>query len=83
MSVIQQHLDAIAASMQLTLAQIDAARHAIRMTAPTTAPAHPPQCEGIPEEQCAFKDDGAKRAVMGGAYICTGCAARFDAHLGT
>jgi hypothetical protein len=74
--VLQRHLDAIAATLQLAQAQIEAARHALTLHVEQPAPERPERCVGTPDEQCALKDDSAKRALMGGAFACTGCGAQ-------
>lgn len=76
--LIRRHLDAIAASIQITLAHIEAARHANVIATPAPPPALPASCASTPEDQCGRRDEGARRPVMGGGAICTGCGERFD-----
>ncbi len=86
MSLIERHLDAISASVALLTAQIDAARHALRIAAPAqagqAAVTLPARCVGIPEAQCVLRDDAAGRQVMGGVTVCVGCQERLTSEIG-
>jgi hypothetical protein len=79
--LIQKHLDAIAATMQIGLAQIDAARHALN-TPPTTTemPAArlsiPERCNGVDKNLCAEQDgEWVSKATLAdfSAAKCKGC----------
>lgn len=78
-ALLAKHLDAIAASLQLLLAQVEAARHALTIPAPaTSAPSVPDRCVGIPEERCVLRDPDAGRPLMGGVTVCVGCQERLE-----
>ncbi len=77
--LLKKHLDAIAATMQIGLAQVEAARHALLAPATTTqVPAmtvvRPERCKGVTE--CALHDDDARidtSSLAGKSWKCRGC----------
>ncbi len=79
-ALLSKHLDALAASLQLALAQVDATRHALTIEAaasaepePPTAPALPAACQATEPDQCAKRSPEAIRELMGGQKVCIGC----------
>ncbi len=78
--VILKHLDAIAASLSLLQAQIEAARHAVQIAAPipkVSTPGRVSTCDGIPDVHCARMNEDAvlSKASFGDptAAVCRGC----------
>jgi hypothetical protein len=75
-AVILRHLDALAASMQLALAQIDAMKHAIGEPVKAARPSIPERCNGIDKNLCAEQDgEWVSKATLAdfSAAKCKGC----------
>ncbi len=77
-ALILKHLDALAATMQLGLAQIEAARHALTPVPPTVDVKVLERCRGIAAEDCALQD-GKWQSLSSFANPsharCNGCGA--------
>ena len=75
--IIRRQLDALAATMQIGLAQIETLRHAIPADAPKGARISlPDRCMGVDREQCAEQDgEWLSKSTLGdpGAKKCKGC----------
>jgi hypothetical protein len=76
--LLKRHLDAIAASVHVTIAHVEAARHALTLHVDPPAATLPLMCTSVPAEQCARRDMTAGRSVMGGGCICGGCGAHIE-----
>lgn len=75
-AVILKHLDALSASMQLALAQIDALRHAVSEPVKAARLSVPDRCAGVEKDRCAVQDgDWVSKATLGNptARKCQGC----------
>lgn len=87
--VILKHLDALAAQMQLGLAQIDAMRHALQPppVPPSARVERPERCQGVMPERCALVDGewDAGRATLGRPELvrCRGCGHEQDRATGS
>jgi hypothetical protein len=77
--MIAQHLDAIAATVEILRAQIAAARQTIPSASAVPQETMPARCHGIPGAQCAIRDEEARRPLMGGVVVCVGCQERLTA----
>lgn len=75
--VILKQLDAIVASMQAVLAQVDAARQLVTLppSAVVSQPALPERCQGIAADRCAMQDGELQRTF--GLSQCSACRHAF------
>lgn len=88
--IILKHLDALAAQMQLALAQIDAMRHAMKAEEPPAVPSIaidlPPRCAGVEGMACALRDGewntGKRTLGNPGLVFCDGCGHQRNAATG-
>lgn len=76
--IVHKHLDALAASMNLALAQIEALRHALAPV-PSAAIDLPARCAGIAGDECALRDgewNTSRRTLGNPSQVqCDGCGA--------
>lgn len=78
-AIVLKHLDALAASMALQNAQLDALRHAITLETPipSARPSLPARCAGIDPFACALQggDWNRTKANFGDPTLmqCIGC----------
>ncbi len=75
--LILRHLDALAASMQLALAQIDAMKHAVSEPVKGAQVSLPERCTGVDANRCAEQDGEWSDAIASladpSARKCKGC----------
>jgi hypothetical protein len=77
-AIVQRHLDAIAASMALLNAQIEALRHAVNTDAPKRMSVRRlDRCADIDDRRCGLCTEDARKIRSSfsnpGAWTCVGC----------
>ena len=74
--VLKRHLDAMAASLALLSAQIEAMRHALGEITPVDVLNRPESCRGVEADRCVHLSPEAGTRLMGGVVVCVGCQER-------